>query len=281
MRKADITYEDKFGELYMDVAHPNNSGKTYILVEGESDIRLFRKLFHPENCKIESIPGGNPKVEKATIDLLRIYNYVFGIRDSDFLRLENGEYPYEDVFLTDLHDIEMCLIAIADVFSSLIYENTILAQDKHIEIRDKIVSSISLVSFLKWLNFKEDLQLSFDSCGFQDLICFDNDVVDIDTYLGRVLAKSPNAKLNDIDLIKRKIDDLKLYSPDPFLLCNGHDFMKALSGYLISAHKAKNATDAILSGAIRVAFTNAMWKNTNLYNQTIQWAEKKGRSIYL
>lgn len=280
MKKMDITYEDKVGELFMDVKHPNNSGKTYILVEGESDIRIFRKIFHPDNCKIESIPGGNPKVEKATNDLLKVYSLVFGIRDSDFIKLGGDLYPHKDVFLTDMHDIEMCLISMSDVFSSIIFENTAITQDRHAEVRERIISAISDVSLLKWLNCKEDLQLCFDSSGFQDLICFDTDKVDIDTYLRRVLSKSQNAKLNDVAIIKSKIEELKETSLDPFLLCNGHDFIKSLSGYLINKHQAKNVSEAILSSAVRVAFTNEMWKGTQLYAQTTIWAEEKGRCIY-
>jgi len=264
----------------MDVGHPNNSGKTYILVEGDSDIRIFRKIFHPINCKIESIPGGNPKVEKATNDLLKRYNLVFGIRDSDFIKLSGNQYPHGDVFLTDLHDIEMCLISMAEVFSSLIFENTSIAQDKHVFIRDNIMLAISDVSYLKWLNFKEDLQLCFDSSGFQDLICFDTNTVDIEKYFQRIIAKSPNAKIIDITSIKDKIEKLKEESPNPFLLCNGHDFIKALSGYLISNHNAKHVSEAILSAAVRVAFTSEMWKGTNLYSQTMLWATEKGCSIY-
>jgi len=45
MRKKDITFQEKFNELRLDISHPNSKGKTFVLVEGDSDIRLFRKFF--------------------------------------------------------------------------------------------------------------------------------------------------------------------------------------------------------------------------------------------
>lgn len=65
MTKRDITYQDKLNELRMDIKHPNNDGVVFVLVEGETDIRLYRKLFDENTTKVECVPGGNPTVEKA------------------------------------------------------------------------------------------------------------------------------------------------------------------------------------------------------------------------
>ena len=53
MKKQDITYQDKFNELRLDMSHPNSKGQAFVLVEGDSDIRLFRKLFDTNHCKVE------------------------------------------------------------------------------------------------------------------------------------------------------------------------------------------------------------------------------------
>ena len=63
MTRRDISYQDKLNELRLDISHPNSQGINFIFVEGESDIRLFRKLFDEEKCKIENIPRGNPKLD--------------------------------------------------------------------------------------------------------------------------------------------------------------------------------------------------------------------------
>ena len=79
MRKQDITYQDKLNELRLDISHPNNKGIAFVLLEGESDIRLFRKLFDLDNCKVEAIPGGKFKLEACVDELANIYPLIIGI----------------------------------------------------------------------------------------------------------------------------------------------------------------------------------------------------------
>lgn len=43
MKREDITYDEKINGLRLDISHPNSNGVNFIFVEGESDIRLFRK----------------------------------------------------------------------------------------------------------------------------------------------------------------------------------------------------------------------------------------------
>src|SRR5580693_6880159 len=121
MRKQDITYQDKLNELKLDISHPNSIGKVFVLLEGESDVRLFRKLFNLENCKVENIPGGNPKLEECVQTLIANYALVIGIRDADFIHLNNIPYQKANIFLTDFHDIEMVMISTDELFSALAF----------------------------------------------------------------------------------------------------------------------------------------------------------------
>ena len=111
MKKQDITYQDKLNELKLDISHPNNSGIAFVLVEGESDIRLFRKFFNLENCKVENIPGGKFKLEECVRELMNNYPLLIGLRDADFLHLEGTAYSEPNMFLTDLHDMEMIVVS--------------------------------------------------------------------------------------------------------------------------------------------------------------------------
>jgi hypothetical protein len=81
MRKEDITPESKITELRLDISHPNSRGKVFVLLEGESDVKLYRKLFNNDTCKIETIPGGKIFLEKGLAILNGIYTLIIGIRD--------------------------------------------------------------------------------------------------------------------------------------------------------------------------------------------------------
>jgi hypothetical protein len=271
MKKKDITYQEKLNELRLDISHPNNKGIAFVFLEGDSDIRLFRKLFDLDNCKVETIPGGKFKLEACVDELVNVYPLIIGIRDADFIHL--GEKPYSkmNLFLTDLHDMEMLIISEDDVFSALMFKCTLLMKNKHLELRNKIITTIEQIGLLKWLNDKENLEYKFEF-GFQDLISFANLEIDFNQYFLRLLLKSPNAKITDISIVSKKLKKLRETNPDAFQLCNGHDFMKALSKYIREECEGKALDNEIISSFLRMTFTRAHFEKTRLFNDTKSWA---------
>ena len=280
MRRQDITYQDKLNELRLDLSHPNSDGICFILLEGETDTRLFRKFFNLENCKVENIPGGNTKLETAVSELIRIYELVIGIRDADFINLETAPYSNKNMFLTDYHDIEMSLVSDDDSISAIVFEYTDIPKINHDSIREKVISTIEQVSLLKWLNYIEDLKIVFEKTGFQDLLSFANLTIDFDQYFDRLLSKSPNAKIVDIDTIKSKINILKVLDKNPYQLCNGHDFVKALTQFIREQGKVRNIGDETVSSILRIKYTKEKFYSTQLYASTKIWADSKNCGIY-
>lgn len=279
MRKQDITYQDKLNELRLDISHPNNVGISFVLLEGESDIRLFRKLFDLDNCKVETVPGGKFKLEECVGELVNVYPLIIGIRDADFIHLEDQTYSKRNLFLTDYHDMEMYLISEDEVFSALIFEYTSHTRDKHQEVRNNIMKSIEQIGLLKWLSDKENLEYKFEA-GFQDLISFTNLEIDLTQYFSRVLSKSPDAKLLDISIVLEKLNAIKRTNPDSFQLCNGHDFMKALAQYVREKGEGRSLSDEIISSSFRMTFTAAHFQKTTLFNETKSWADSNSCILY-
>jgi hypothetical protein len=279
MRKQDITYQQKLNELRLDIGHPNNKGLTFVLVEGESDIRLFRKLFNLDFCKVENVPGGKIKLEECVAQLVDAYSFIFGIRDADFLHMGANPYMKRNMFLTDFHDLEMSIIAVDEIFSALLFEHTTIPKADHASIRSNIFKSIEKISLLKWLNEIEDLEISFEA-GFQDLISFQKLDIDFSRYFSRLLSKSPNAKEADPDVILNKIDRLRNMNPKQFQLCNGHDFMKAASYFINSIGSTKNVTHESITRAFRMAYKNEYFTRTDLFLNTKAWADTNSCSIF-
>jgi len=276
MRKQDINYKDKLGQLRFDV--PFSKGKIFILVEGESDVKLFRKLFNRHNCKIEWIPGGNHRVEQCVAELLMHYHLVIGIRDADFLHLEDVPYADKNMFLTDFHDIEMMIFSEDELFSALIGEHTNLSKDKHLEERDNILNSIKQIGLLKWLNVKENLKYNFGT-GFFELLSFKKPI-DFELYFSRLLAKSPTAQITEIAKILHKIALLEQSKPDLFQLCNGHDFLSALAIYLREVHGANNVNNKNIESSCRIAYTIHHFQKSALYQNTKRWADNNDCLIH-
>ena len=290
MNKSDakLTYQNKLQELKsLVIPHPNNKGRVFVLVEGETDIKLFNKFFEPDSTRVEAIPGGNLKVEEATEELLKISKLVIGIRDADFIRLNNRlnniNYNKTNVFLTDFHDIEMSLIVNDDSFSSVIVEYTEqnLKECNYEKIRENILGVLENVGFLKWLNDVEKLEIKFEGTGFEDLIDFENYKLDFKQYFNRLLSKSTNVKIKDICIILEKIKDLKLLSPCLLQLCNGHDFIKIMLLFLNNKDIKNQISKENMSSSFRVAYTRDMFKKTQLYSSVNSWSKVNNCNIFV
>lgn len=279
MRQNDITYQDKLNELRLDISHPNSKEVVFVFVEGDSDIRLFRKIFNLNYCKVESIPGGKFKLEECVTTLLGIHSLIIGIRDADFIHLSNATYSNENIFITDLHDMEMVLIAEDEVFNSLMFEYTSITQKEHLDVRKNILSSIEKIGFLRFLNEVESLGYSFDGVGFQDLLLYPDYDIDFDQYFLRVLKKSPDPVLTDSLVALRKIEILKESNPNLFQLCNGHDCIKALSRYFRDFGQ-KSISDGIVNSSLRIVFTKNHYMKTILFRNTKSWADRHNCEIY-
>ena len=279
MNKSDITYQDKLNELRLDISHPNSRGINFIFVEGETDIRLFRKFFNLEKCKVENIPGGNSKLEECVETLINIYPLIIGIRDSDFIRLEEILYNKKNMFLTDFHDMEVSMLNHEPILNSLVFEYSELPKDKHIELREKVVESIINVGYLKWLNFKENLEFELTS-GFQDLVSFVNQDIDFNQYLDRIISKSKNARLTSKEVILVKINELRALKPDKMQLTNGHDLLNIFAKYFREECQQKGLSGENLACSIRMLFNLNFFTETKLYDELVNWQVESATQLF-
>ena len=279
MNRNDVTYLDKLNELSLDITHPNSQGLNFIFVEGDSDIKFFRKFFDLGKCKVENIPGGKNKLEECVDILVKRYRLILGIRDADFIHLNNLGYGNQNMFLTDFHDIEMTMVSNEIILNAVFFEFTNLPQNQYLNLRDNIIKTIEMVSYLKWLNDRENLELKFEP-GFNDLVLFTNLYIDFDTYFGRVLKKSPNARITDINLIKNKLEDLKKLNPDMLQLTNGHDFLKTFVNYLKNVIGVNNLSSEIIASVLRISYNLEQFKKTSLYVHLKEWSNINGTRIF-
>ena len=282
MTKDDITYKMKLDELIQELnlspSLPNSRRKHFICVEGDSDVRLFRKLVDLERCKIEQIPGGKAKVEECVEDLSAkstIHSRVIGIRDADFEHLKAEAYTLKNMFLTDFHDIEMTMLAFDVVLNALFFEYTNLEQAEHTCLKNSLMLAIRPMSCLKLLNERESLLLSFE-VGFEQLLSFGGGVFsfDFETYLQRVLSKSKNPTINDASTLLQKVAAIEQENLNLLQLTNGHDLLKAFAVYFREVEQKKGTSGEDLEKITRIKFDQTEFQQTALYQQLLAWQQE-------
>lgn len=280
MIKQDITYQDKLNELRLDLSHPISSDTNFVLVEGESDIKVFRKLFDLEKCKVEYIPGGKAKLEECVSELIQIHTLLIGIRDADFIHLDAEEYNKPNMFLTDFHDMEMTMLSEIEVLKSLILEYTdLVSEEECILFKNNVVNTIDTLSFLKYLNSKDDLRLKFKGLSFHYLISVVGFSFDFELYFTRLLANSENARVTDFNEIIEMIDELRNENPDLMQLSNGHDLLKVFAKVFQDKYQS-NVNDKHLASSIRMIYSFEMFNKTNLYQNVNNWALSNSTELF-
>jgi hypothetical protein len=279
MKKSDISYQEKLNELRLDISHPNSNGISFILLEGDTDIRLFRKLFNLNNCKVENIPGGNKKLEECVQNLVNIYPLIIGIRDADFIRINEAKYILHNMFLTDLHDIEVTMLNFEPTLNAIVFEYSSIDKAQHLTFKNKLLDTIKHISYLKLINDKENLELTFSS-GFQDLISFANQNIDLEQYLNRVIAKSPSAVIQDKEVLKAKIISIGQNDPDLLQITNGHDLLNSFAKYFREEKKRNGISGENLEATLRMLFNFELFRQTHLYQQLYNWKNQNNVEIF-
>ncbi len=273
MKKGDVTISDKINELKLDISHPNSKGKVFILLEGDSDVRLFRKLYPNRQVKLEIIPGGWIQLEKGLRELAELSKRLIGIRDADFAHLDNQPPGLPNLFFTDLHDSEMLMVASDQTFSAIIHEFCDLPKIEHHLVREQLLNALRVVGYLRWYNDQKKMELSFEGIYPGEFFEPETNLMDNQAYLGKVLAKSKRTEIDAGQLLANvvRLDDK---AHPNFQLCNGHDFMSILARFLNTKIKLGTTGDRVCAH-FRTAYQLDEFSKTQLYTQVRDWASRQ------
>jgi len=278
----------KLNEIRLSKNHPSVKDKVFVLLEGKTDIKLFRNIFNPNKTYITQI-NGKEKL-KQTLEILEDegYSKIFGIKDSDFDNLENITYENINLFITDYADMEIHMIE-SSAFESLI--NEFSKQDCYETfvsgLKNKLYHQALILGYLRWFNEKEfktngNYKLRFKGLKFNNFIevSLCDILIDKDKFFSEILKYSKsNLTINDL---KEIINNLKTKSDDSKQICNGHDITKLLA-HLFN-HKGNsdktNIKQERIEEALRLSYNFNDFKQTKLYSDLNSWQQNNNVLIF-
>ncbi|MGX9727309.1 MAG: DUF4435 domain-containing protein [Candidatus Electronema sp. VV] len=272
-----LNEDDLIASIRLELPHPLKKQKVWVIVEGETDQKLYSKMFKRDHVEIEISHSGLSGLLKIVSDLLETKR-VIGIRDADFLHLDDQENDAEHIFLTDFHDAEMMLVSCENAYKQVAAE-FLTGEKEPVAVREKLLLSLKFISGIRWLNDLCKLELNFEGFPFGNFYDEKTTKLNDSACLIEIINRSPNRK-GEItqEQVCLKIEGIL----DVLNLCNGHDFQKIFALYVTSKLKKgkKGIADNRIGEAFRVAYRFDDFKETNLYNELKNWADSRSISLF-
>jgi hypothetical protein len=249
------------------------SSKALVILEGKTDIGLYRAA-SANDCIYFDSPCDGKKTVLDYVEQLRVEGMekVFGVCDADFDHIRG--ISYDNVHLTDVHDIEMMMLS-DNFLLRFFYEFTShqaydysQVNDLIVNIKDKIFQVCYHIGILKWVNYDYHLKLNFKKLGYHLFINISGfDVaIDEDKYIEHILLRSKNCTV-DKAILREMYEEYKRRDADFLHICNGHDFSFILAMlYRTDISTDRDITQSRVESLLRVNYELASFFNSNLYS---------------
>ncbi|WP_027938032.1 DUF4435 domain-containing protein [Anaeroarcus burkinensis] len=269
--------------------------RSVMLVEGESDQRLFKNFINTECCCLRSL---SYKKERGNRDRIlefmrncsryRIVNWeksIIGIIDDDYDRLIDESIQYgNNVFSTDERDIEGMMFATSAI-DRMINEYVDLKKLEKFKISSNIelvaiLSRLCLpVGFLRLLNKRFRWGISFQELPWERFVdtsqwnLKEEELCDMLVSTNISGAITPHKRGITKSVVWEQylqLDRCEL-SKEPWKVCRGHDVIEVFVKYF--ARDNINTVDGPES-SLRTAYRQEDFQKSELYKAMYDWHNK-------
>jgi hypothetical protein len=247
---------------------------SFVAVEGDSDARLFKKFINRDTCQV--VPCFGKENVFAAIQILEVGRVkgLLGIVDTDFDVLEGTSKCGDNLCRTDTHDIETMIIG-TQVLESILIEYG--SEDRLARlgetVRGALIRCALPIGYLRWVSLRHGLNLKFEGIEFHKFVDQDRMSTDVDKLLREVKNKSQMHSLDEI-VIKNMMESLTVTHPDPWMVCNGHDLVEALSLGLRKSFGSKDPNKVkpdVIQANLRIAYSVSDFCGTLLCRCVMEW----------
>ena len=253
-------------------------GGSFVLVEGITDCRLYRKFIDKDECSIiVAHSKDNVRIAARELYLRRNDRKVIGIVDPDLDPL-NGIKQTPPVFAADHRDSDTVMIesaALDNVLEEYGDQDKIYAfEKKYGEVRDALAAACYPIGMLMYVSDRFDHDLYFRDPDHSLFIDKKGLKINVDAMIDTILAASPHAHVSKKDISSELQKELK-EEHDPWEVCRGHDLLSVLAlglREIFGSYNAKNIRTGELAGALRLAYDKETFRTTALYRNTSKWS---------
>jgi hypothetical protein len=262
---------------------------SFLLLEGESDCKLFRRFVDDLACVLVNCLGRDRLLDATRILNDDGFSGFVAIADRDFSDRLGVDIALQNVMFPDNNDLEIDII-MSDALSIFLHEfgsKPKLAQhgDPPADgVRQTIFRAAAGVGALRFLSQQKGWGLDFSG----ELIKFASRAVldiDVEATARRVIARSRMLRILSVTQVTDEVTALILGEERPERLCCGHDCVRILgrgTARVFGNNKIFDDDGAVdnLERVMRLAYKFADFKLTKTYENLLGWQAATGYVLF-
>jgi hypothetical protein len=250
--------------------------RAILLLEGETDARIFDRFIDHSSCDIEI--GFGKKNVVGAIDLLEEEGFfgVVGVIDADFDRLLNVQYPLENLCMTDCHDLDLTIFS-SSALKRYLAEH---ADEELVKaafmsdleaLRNAMVTGALMLGYCRLVSERDNLRLYFKDMRHDQFIGVDlttDEGVLAQTLIDRSTTRCSADQLKRLIAIETRVDH------DIYQIANGHDVSAVLGialRKLLACRRTAQTWASEVEAGLRLAFDWEALTDTTLYRCLRDW----------
>ena len=258
---------------------------TIVLTEGDTDLRLYSKFVDNDNVKVFPAHSKSNVVSVVNKMTSRRDGKVLGIVDRDIDELKGRVYS-PPIFYTDYRDLEMMLInsrALDDVLTEYAEKDRVERFQKQFgSIRDVVISSSYPLGLLMYVSYLRGYNLNFKNLEFRDFIDKRTLKTDEMRMVQAVIENTMGCELSRRNVYRDLVGQVQHHT-DHKRIARGHDSVDILLIGLKESfgnYNSMKMTEGGLGGALRLAFSQDDFRESDLYRESKKWAESRGIRLW-
>lgn len=274
----------KTNELKLLLQHPLYKNNILLLLEGETDVRLFRSLLKCERITLDSVDGKQDLINVVESLKSDGYKDVIGVCDADFDHILGLNLSREGkgVYVTDVHDAEMMMInssalqAFVDEYSN--HENHSILS---VELKGSAIDAACALGVLRLANATKKFNLNFKGLNFRSFINIDKLSVNVDLIkLAQILIRRSPSLAEGVteDILLSEQKHLAEARHQKAQLCCGHDVTNIIA--MIYSQRwaacAGNINAEKVEQALRIGYSFDEFAATDLYRKVARAIKSLG-----
>ena len=253
--RRNLKREDIISEIRLLCGEDYKKVKTFVIVEGDDDLKFIKNKFNSKAYGFESFSGCDGVEE--IVNYFQSDKRVIGIRDKDYSNLISGS---NKIFLYDYHSLEIMLAMNNESFESVCTE-FYYGDEKVFELRNKVFKKLKFISCFREKNSSEGWELITENISIDEL--YRKSKLDCKEDIIKEINRPSK---NNYDSEKQSIvEEHYHFVTDLKLITRGHDFSELFKVICNTSGIEKNIKSKDVELVLRTSFALESFKNTTLF----------------